>query len=368
MSARASPLAVVLPSLAGGGAERVGVELANIWARSGRAVTLLSLDDRPPTYAIDPSVTRVQLGLLRVSRHVVAAMRNNIWRVRRLRRALRATGAQQVVSLSDVTNVTTLLAGWGQGWDIVVCERTEPRHHAISRIWNRLRRALYGHARALVVQTESVAGWARQQGWRIPIYVIPNAAPDLSFIAPPAPQVTRGTMLAVGRLSREKGMDVLLDAFARLAGDHPGWQLQVFGEGVERTKLEDAITAYQLAGRVHLPGWTADLPARFGAADIFALPSRYEGFPNALLEAMAAGLPCVACDCDSGPREIIRPGLDGLLVPPEDPRSLAEALDRLIRDVGLRQTLSTRAREVTRRFSQSDFQTRWQAVLAGSPP
>lgn len=112
-----------------------------------------------------------------------------------------------------------------------------------------------------------------------------------------------------------------------------------------------------------LEGRTTTPTRRLAAADLFVLPSRYEGFPNALLEAMAMGLPVVAADCDSGPREIIRDGVDGILVPPEDPEALSRAMLMLIRDHELRRRLGGAAVSVRERFSLPAVVRSWEEVL-----
>ena len=125
-------------------------------------------------------------------------------------------------------------------------------------------------------------------------------------------------VVAMGRLSPEKGFDLLIDAFARLAAQHADWRLEIAGEGPERDALQRQIDAAGLQPQVQLVGWVSD-PERFlSRSALFVMSSRYEGFPVALLEAMACGVPVISFDCDSGPREIIRPDVDGVLVPAGD--------------------------------------------------
>lgn len=171
-------------------------------------------------------------------------------------------------------------------------------------------------------------------------------------------------VVAVGRLVAQKGFDLLLQAFARLQGRYPDWSLVIVGEGPLRAELEGLVERLGLSGRVFLPGLVQAVPALLKRCDLFVLASRYEGFPNALGEAMAAGLPVIAADCPTGPRELVRHGVDGLLVPPEDPATLAEAMDRLMGDGEERRRLAGRAVEVTARFSEEKVLALWDQVLA----
>ena len=157
----------------------------------------------------------------------------------------------------------------------------------------------------------------------------------------------------MGRLAPQKGFDLLIDAFSRVAGRHPQWSLQILGEGPDRPALERLIDVKGLAGRVVLAGWEPDPSAVLQQGDLFVLSSRFEGFPNALLEAMACGLPSVSFNCQSGPAEIIRDQIDGILVPPEDVPGLADAIDRALTDEALRRRLAARRCELSNASASS---------------
>ena len=413
-------LTLVSPSLALGGAERVISSMANHWSQNGADVTLITLDSpETDTYELSPQVNRIALGLMQESRGLGQAIVANWRRCRRLRRAIQAGDArgqagdargqagdagrrvstivnrqssidnrprpQTVISFTDRMNVVTLLACLGLHVDVVVSERIDPARHDIGRIWSLLRRLVYPRCRALVVQTEQ----ARRQMLGIvkhkPIYVIPNAAgvPNQvchgsvsrassvqadhtahRAVAPGKPKSAGHRIVAMGRLDPQKGFDLLIDAFSRIAAEHGDWTLEILGEGPQRGELERLIEEHRLQDRATLAGWIADPAGVLRRADLFVLSSRYEGFPNALLEAMACGLPVVSFDCPSGPAEIVRHEIDGLLVPADDVDALSTAVERLISNPDERKRLAERAPEVLQRFSTERFFAQWDAVLA----
>ncbi len=366
-------LTLVVPSLALGGAERVVARMANHWAARGDAVTVITLSTTAcDTYSLDPGVTRVPLDLMRDSSSPVGALVNNLVRVRRLRAAVRQSKPDTVISFTDRMNVVALLACRPLDVDTVISERIDPSQQPVGRIWAWLRRRVYPTARALVVQTQRVRRQMESVMRGGNIYVIPNAVDVPAAGEHLTVWMNQSTearaVAAMGRLAPQKGFDLLIDAFARAADGHRNWSLVILGEGPERPRLEEQIRSQGLEGRVRLCGWVPDPMALLRTCDVFVLSSRFEGFPNALLEAMALGLPSISFDCPSGPAEIIRNEVDGLLVPVEDVAALATALRRVLSDDQLRTRLGTEAVRVVERFSTERYYARWDAVLRKEPP
>ena len=168
----------------------------------------------------------------------------------------------------------------------------------------------------------------------------------------------------MGRLTRQKGFDVLLRAFARCHPQNLQWSLIILGEGEERGRLEALAVQLGIESAVRLPGYVPDASRLLRDGDLFVLSSRYEGFPNALLEAMACGLAVISTDCPSGPGEIVRHGVDGLLIPPEDVDALSIAMRQLIATPDDRKRLGSRAVEVVERFSLTSVMRSWDELLA----
>jgi GalNAc-alpha-(1->4)-GalNAc-alpha-(1->3)-diNAcBac-PP-undecaprenol alpha-1,4-N-acetyl-D-galactosaminyltransferase len=361
----------MIASLAGGGAERVMTQLASHWVRQDRHVTLVTFYPESHDYMrLDARVDRRVVGAS-TGGGGLRGLAQGLMRVRRLRQEIVGTRPDVVVSFMDRTNILTLLALVGTGIPVVVAERTDPTRQRIGRIASLLRRLTYPRAAAVVVQSGNVLRWAEGVAGRGRARCIPNAvktdgseARSRSSGADEAifDDMER-TIVAVGRLSYEKGFDLLVRAFGRVSGPAREWRLMILGEGEERATLLRLAGELGVGDRVLLPGWVPEPARLLESAGLFVLPSRYEGFPNALLEAMACGAPVIAADCPSGPAEIVQHGIDGLLVPPEDDVALAEAMERLISDSVQRGRLGKRARTVSRRFSPARIMALWDDVV-----
>jgi glycosyltransferase involved in cell wall biosynthesis len=176
-------------------------------------------------------------------------------------------------------------------------------------------------------------------------------------------QSGRHLLLAVGRLEAQKGFDWLEDAFINLAKRYPDWDLVILGDGPQHATLQDQARAAGLEKRIFLPGRGGNVGEWYERADLYVTSSRFEGFPNTLAEAMAYGLPAVSFDCDTGPRDIIRHEVDGLLVPPGDVAALTAALDQLMGDADLRQRFAERAVEARDRFSMERIAGMWEELF-----
>lgn len=354
-------LVFVIAALDCGGAQRVASLLCSAWARRGERVAILTYEDgrTPPFFPLEPSIEVVPLSLLGSSGGLGAAARN-LGRVRTLRRAIASRNPDVVVSFLDTTNVLTLLATRGLGIPVVVSERIDPRFWEIGTAWSLLRRITYPFADRVVVQTRGAA--SRFPWLRRPPAIVANPVPAPPESAlPEVPDPPR--IVAMGRLTLQKGFDLLLRAVALLPGRHAGLEIVLAGAGPEGPALRRLADELALGDRLRLPGNVEDPGGLLRSATLFVLSSRYEGFPNVLLEAMAEGVAVVATDCPSGPSEIVEDGRNGLLVPSEDPGALAAAIARLLDDTALRARLGAEARKVRERYSIEATVERWDEVL-----
>jgi glycosyltransferase involved in cell wall biosynthesis len=354
-------IVIVIAGLGAGGAERVISLIAGDWVARGHLVSLVSFDEpgAPIFHAFDPRIRLVRLGV-RAARGRLAGMHATVRRLRALRRELDDLSPDIVISFLTKINVLTLLASLGTGRPVIVSERNNPHMQQANHLWAWMIALLHWRADGIVMQTQASLECLRAAARRRAC-VIPNPI-TISPIAGPA----RGgfVLAAVGRLTWQKGFDLLIKAFAHVADRHPDWQLVIWGEGDARPALERQIVDEGLSGRITLPGNSASPDVWTGQADAFVMSSRYEGFGNALCEAMAAGLPVVSFDCDYGPGEIIDSEENGVLVPKGDVEALAAALDRLMANADLRARLGLAARTVAARFDPSTIVERWDEIVA----
>jgi glycosyltransferase involved in cell wall biosynthesis len=190
---------------------------------------------------------------------------------------------------------------------------------------------------------------------------IPNAPPRLAGgVADPAGRVA----IAAGRLTTQKGFDMLIPAWAAVAERHPEWTLRIYGNGPKRRRLRRLIAEHDLFTDVLLMGPSPRLGEAMGGASLYVMSSRFEGFPMVLLEALTKGLPIVSFDCPTGPRDIVEDGRDGVLVPPKDPAALSAALLALVEDEERRRRYAAAALQAGARYDIAAIGATWDALFA----
>ena len=364
-------LVISINSMEGGGAERVTANLANHWAGKGWDITVVTLASLSQDfYDLHPSIKRIALNLVSDSNNAWAGLRNNLRRVIALRRILREIEPDVALAMMTTANVQLALAAWGLPKICAIgSEHVHPPKYPLSVLWEFLRRRTYGHLDAVTALTCESADWIKSHTGALRVLVIPNAVPWPLPVQEPkvSPESIcpsgRKLLLATGRLATQKGFDLLVDAFTILALKYPDWDIVILGEGPLRTALQEQVRTARLGKRVSLPGLVGNVGEWYERADLYVMSSRFEGFGNTLAEALCYGLPAVSFDCDTGPRDIIRHEVDGLLVPPENVEGLIAAMDRLMGDASLRKKFSRRATEIRVRFSLQQVAGMWEELF-----
>lgn len=359
-------IALVINSLGMGGAERVLSLMANYFGENGHQVTLVTLDDGGDiAYPLSSHVRRYSLDLARDTYSAGGALLRNWYVIHRLRHTLLALNPECTISFLYETNINVLLATLFLPHVLIISERNDPRHKKARRaVWSVLRRALYPLAHHLVVQNRDARNWFRRYNKSIPI--IPNpvrVSPQELAAEPEIPLPPGNRIIAMGSLVYQKGFDLLIKVFKRLHQAYPEWRLVIIGSGPLEHTLRLETQRLGIAESVYLPGQVMNPFAVFARCDLFVLSSRYEGFPNVLLEAMACGLAVVSFDCPSGPNDIIEHERNGLLVSPEDTIGLEQAMDGLMQDKAKRRMLGECAQQVMQKYAVDTVMQQWEALM-----
>jgi glycosyltransferase involved in cell wall biosynthesis len=217
-------------------------------------------------------------------------------------------------------------------------------------------------ADVVVTLTErDAAQWREQFHSAVPVIAIPNFVP---YCVQSVYSQESRTVLAAGHLIHRKGFDLLIRAWNKVPADvRDGWRLRIVGDGEEEQTLKALVATLPLAGTVDFPGRSRNMAEEYRSAGLFVFSSRKEGFGMVLLEAMAFALPVVAFDCENGPAEIVVNGKTGLLVPPEDIDSLAEAIGKMLNDPSFRAECARHALERVNDFAVDRVIKHWIALF-----
>ena len=405
---------VVIPHLGAGGAQRVVSLLLNHWQRGGLRCAVITLFPERDAHVLAPGIerqdfspgsgpdaardpvarlyfrleeglsaragaahrlkrwgARVGLDLMRAVRRARAFVLIHLFvegvaqrspRVRRLHERFAELRPSVIISFLGGTNIQTLLAARGLDLKVMISERNDPALQQLDPPWEKLRPRIYPEADMV---TANSAGALETMSAYVPRHKLRQVANPLSI--PPCPdgvERQQRRFIAVARLVQQKGIDLLLDAFARVAPAAPDWQLDIVGDGPLRAELEARAVDLGIADRAVFHGHQSDpFPLLYRAA-VFVLPSRFEGMPNAMLEAMACGLAVIASDASPGPLELIRDGQTGLVAPAENAPALAEAMQRLAADDDLRQRLRDAALHEAGRMHIDVVAAEWERLIA----
>ena len=359
-------LAFLFGSMKRGGAERVIASLANTYCAQGDEIHIITMDNSESGYALDERIRHIRLNLAMKTRNRLQGLLRNLRVIRALRRQIRAGGYDALITFELRQAVLLQYAfPFGRRFRLITSERANPRMRRLSRMEKRQYDRLLPRVDGFIFQTERASllypEELRRKGRVIHNGVFPEVLPG--ELTPFEARRSR-EICAVGRLAEQKGHDLLLQAFARFRESHPAHRLHIYGAGPLKEKLEGQIAQLGLGACVTLHGSVPDVMHQAADMGMFVLASRYEGMPNALMEAMACGLPCVAADCDFGPGELIRDHENGLLTPVEDVDALAQAMAEIADDPALARRLSENAVDIRRTHDGREIARQYHQYIA----
>ena len=332
----------MIESFGGGGAQHVASALANHWVANGVSLTAITFSKpENDVFKLDTRIRRIVVDGGGASANALAGLVANSARIRALRAAIRASGADTILSFVGSMNVLTILACLGLGKRTIISERNDPERQSLGRVWNSLRRLLYPRADLVIANSQAAIATMKAYVPAEKLLWLPNPLRRASEAAT-TEMARKPFFLAAGRLDTQKAYDILLTAFAEVTRDHDT-DLVILGSGPLRETLEAQARALKIADRATFMGRVDDPFPWYRAAIALVHPARFEGMPNVVLEAMSEGLPPVISDAQEGLRGIVQDGQSGLVVAVESVAGLASAMRRLADDPQLRARLSSGA-------------------------
>lgn len=315
----------LIPRMGGGGAERVIANLANKFVADGHEVTIYTPTDTNSFYKLDTRVNfdsaYLRISKMKGARQVLMFI-NGIKFNFIYRKKIKESKPDVVISFLTTTNLIALM-NKHKDYKLIISERYDP--YAYNFVRQKIIKKAYPKADFLVCQGKIVADFFKKAN----TVIIPNPI-DMSSLPTPYKGEKKKEIVAVGRLTQQKNFYLLINAFSLISKDFPEYILRIFGEGPLRKELEDLIISLDLSERIFLEGAKKNVVEEYKSALLFVMSSNYEGYPNALIEAMAMGLPVICTDFASGTARELVGEKNGILVPCGNVRAMGEALREIL--------------------------------------
>ncbi len=348
-----------IATLGRGGAERVILQLARHFAAAGYRAIVVTNFVAEDEYPLPQGVERIVIENTKASK---STLKRNISRISALRRLCKKYRPQAIISFMREPNFRSLCATRGLRVKNIISVRSDPRVEYSGRFNRFIGRHFLPCADGCIFQTEDAKTWFPEKLQKKSI-VIPNAVAPVFF---EMPHVGKGNIVTLGRLDRAKNHMLLMAAFAQIAAEFPDCNLEIYGKGPLHEDMQTYIHTHAMEERIRLMGTTGDSAKALSDARLFVLSSNVEGMPNALMEALAVGVPSISTDCPcGGPRSLIRDAENGLLVPVGDVDAMANAMRRILSDPSFSQQLGENAKRDAAEFAPDKIFTRMREYIEG---
>jgi glycosyltransferase involved in cell wall biosynthesis len=344
-------------SIYGGGSERVVCNMASYMVEKGHNIRILAMAETPKQYELNE---KVEVSYLLGLSERKGWLKNNLKRLIRLEQYMKNNKQVDLyIVMLPVTSILLLVFRQFTKAKIIVSERCAPTKYTI--FIQKMYKVLAKRADGYVFQTKEARNWYEPYIKGVLTEIIPNAI-NTSFIKPIYEGERKKEIVSVGRLEKQKNFELLVDSFIDISHDFPEYKVVIYGEGSRRESLEKRVKELDLQDRIIFPGNVTDVASRIQKSSVFVLSSDFEGMPNALMEAMALGLPCIATDCPvGGPRYLIENGVNGILIPHNDKEAMVNALRQMLTDETKATSMGKKASTISERFSSNNIYAQWES-------
>ncbi|MDB9779420.1 glycosyltransferase [Flavobacteriaceae bacterium] len=349
-------IAFIIYSLEAGGAERVVTILANFFSKK-HDVEIFVFSEGPVFYKLSSKVRIKAIEYKKASKFPFKRLRDSYSRISALKKLLIERNSHVIISFTTVINLYSIIANIFLNRKLIISERVDPKAHKLSPKIVLLRNLLYQLADKLVVQNNAQYQYFIKKIKENKLVIINN---PIEKIAPNSSVDDKVHIVNIGRLAEQKNHFALIDAFINA---NLKCNLYILGDGPKKKHLEEYIIKNNMQNRIHLVGLQKDVYKYLKSDWIFASTSNYEGYPNALIEAMNAGLACVHYDCPSGIGEIIQDEVNGCLIPINQNKIFSSKLKELFNDKTKRTLFGINARNSVQKLQVENIVNKWLEII-----
>lgn len=351
-------ITLFIGGISGGGAERVVCNLANYLCNKGHCIKILTISEDESSYELNERIQVVSLLKKEEKRNVLL---NAIKRAYRMIKVLRTNDADTYVVFLPITIILLLSFRIFTKARIIASERCQPS--ALKGSIQYLLKKLCNKADAWVFQTIQQKEWYSDYLGKTKYCIIPNAINEI-FLHRDENIAKKDVIITSGRLGYQKNHKLLISAFSKIANKYPSFEVHIYGKGGLYDELSKQIQQLGLSDRILLKGHTNRLKECLEESKLFVLPSIYEGIPNALMEAMALGIPSISTDCDGGgARFLIKDGQNGVLVPKNDADAMASAIDKVLSNKEFADILGFEAHKLCENLAPEKVYGMWEHFI-----
>jgi len=361
MNNKKTKIAFYIGSLSKGGAERVIVNLAEYFYSQDYEVFLVTKLQENNEYDINSGITRI-IADITEEEETGSRIRNLLARIGKLRKIWKDIAPDIIVSFIRKNNLMAIASSRGLKIPIVVSVRSDPRRELQGRIMKVLSLFLFRFADGIVLQTTQARDF-------FPIYlqkksvILPNSI-NASFLSIDKVGERDKEIVLVGRIDENKNQRMLIEVFADIANDYSDWSVSLYGDGEDSDTLKKYVKEKGLENQIRFKGQVSDVAEKIKKASIFVLPSKCEGMPNALIEAMTLGLAVITTDCPcGGPADLIQNGQNGILIKVDDKEQLRIALMKLMDDEVYRKRLARNAEDIVDKLHPDKVNGQWKGYI-----
>lgn len=349
---------IFIGGLSGGGAERVCCNIANFLADKNHEVEIVTMADDKATYGLSSKVHRM---ILLSESERKGFIYNSVVRYKRLKECVRNTKCNVYIVMLPITILLLISLKRFTKAKIIASERNMPtlypKWQQIAMKW------IASKVDGWVFQTEEQKEWYGNHLGQVHNCIIPNAINE-QFILEPYIGERKNKIVTVGRLMPQKNQELLLHAFAKVTAVFPIYKLHIYGDGPLKSKLLQVAKELDIEDKIEFDGFVSNISEKIKDAALFVLSSDFEGMPNALMEAMAMGVPSISTDCGGGGAKfLIENEKNGLLVPIGDVDALASAMERVLSDRAFSEKISKNARTLCKTLAPDVIYGQWERFL-----